>query len=41
VEEAEDIQIASPNPSSDSAESPLSIESSTFSEALINDLNDC
>jgi mitogen-activated protein kinase kinase kinase len=39
--EPEDIQIASPNPSSDSAESPLSIESSTFSEALINDLNEC
>lgn len=41
VKEAEDTRIASPNPSSDSAESPLSIESSTLSEALINDLNDC
>lgn len=38
VKEAEDIQIASPNSSSD-AESPLSIESNTLSEALIDDLN--
>lgn len=40
VKEAEDIQIASPNSSSD-AESPLSIESNTLSEALIDDLNNC
>ena len=40
VKEAKDIQIASPNSSSD-AESPLSIESNTLSEALIDDLNNC
>jgi len=39
--EAGDTRSASPNPSSGSAESPLSIESDTLSEALlINDLND-
>jgi mitogen-activated protein kinase kinase kinase len=41
--EAGDTQSASPtsNPSSDSAESPLSVESSTLSEVLlIHDLND-
>jgi mitogen-activated protein kinase kinase kinase len=35
------IQSASPNSSSSGAESPVSIESSTLSEALINDSNDC
>ncbi|KAH9081832.1 kinase [Lactarius deliciosus] len=38
--EVEGTQCASPNPSSGSAESPLSIGSSTLSEALINDSND-
>jgi mitogen-activated protein kinase kinase kinase len=38
--EAEGARNASPDASSDGAESPLSIESSTLSEAL-NDLNDC
>ena len=39
--EVGDTQSASPNPSSGSAESPLSIESSTLSEVLlIHDLND-
>ncbi|KAI9462319.1 kinase [Lactarius psammicola] len=37
----EGTRRASPNPSSSSAESPLSIESSTLSEVLINDPNDC
>ena len=39
--ETEDTQSASPNPSCGSVESPLSIESSTLSEALIDDLNEC
>jgi len=40
--EVEATRSASPNPSSGSAESPLSIGSSTLSEALIiNDSNDC
>ncbi|KAH8997467.1 kinase [Lactarius akahatsu] len=38
--EVEGAQCASPNPSSGSAESPLSIGSSTLSEALINTSND-
>lgn len=38
--EAEATQSASPNPSSGSVESPLSVGSSTLSEALINDSND-
>lgn len=38
--DTEDTQSASPNPSCGSVESPLSIEGSTLSEALINDLNE-
>jgi len=39
--QVEASQCASPNSSSGSSESPLSMDSSTLSEALINDPNDC
>ena len=40
TEDVEAVQCASPDSSSGSAESPLSIGSSTLSDALINDPND-